>query len=353
MNVDKKAVGIRIGEIRRNKGLTLEEFGKLVDNAGKSVVSKWEKGITIPNNKRIKIISEIGDITIDDLLYGNMNFFIFENLEKFVPEGEELFSSYIPIQKIKELAHELEQNNIKISDIEEIKKTIKNKIPQWKVEFQKKVNGYLNLISNHKNLKKQTYELLQAEISSFEKLNFLDVIFEKAEHFSFEEKVKYFSAIQDIASTLEMLINDEFYYMDTFAFLIKEEALIKNVRNLNVNLEVMNRQQHLYYKIKKSPFPLKEEHFEILVHVNGSNKCDLLMKNSTLLLHYFPEFKQDFLDKYFKETNISIVYKDNLYLGFLDSTLTFKTTINSEIFEINLKDNFTSCYILPISAIFY
>ncbi|MEH6892135.1 helix-turn-helix transcriptional regulator, partial [Bacillus sp. JJ864] len=40
---------MRIAEIRRDKGLTLEEFGKLVDNAGKSIVSKWEKGSTIPN----------------------------------------------------------------------------------------------------------------------------------------------------------------------------------------------------------------------------------------------------------------------------------------------------------------
>lgn len=54
MNVDKEALGMRISNIRKSKGLTLEAFGELIDDAGKSAVSKWEKGITIPNNKRLK-----------------------------------------------------------------------------------------------------------------------------------------------------------------------------------------------------------------------------------------------------------------------------------------------------------
>ncbi|MDZ4411716.1 helix-turn-helix domain-containing protein [Bacillus cereus] len=353
MDVDKKAVGMRIAEIRRDKGLTLEDFGKLVDNAGKSIVSKWEKGSTIPNNKRIKIISEIGDITIDDLLYGSMENFIFNNLEKFFPEGEEFIPSIVPAREIRVLAHELGENNIRISNIEEIKKAINSKIPQWKVDFQKEVNNYLKLISNHKDLKKQVYEVIQSEKSSIKNLNLIDDVFENAKHFSFEDKVKLFPAIQDIVSVLEALVNNEFHYTDTFAFPIEEEAFIKNVGNLNVNSENMKPKQHLYYKMKNSPFPSKEDHFEILVRVNSTNKCDLLTTNCDLLLHYFPEFKQDFLNKYFKETHISIVHKDDLYFGFLDSTLTFKTTMNSEVFEINLKDNFKSCYILPTSAIFY
>lgn len=73
MEVDKNSVGTRINEIRKEKGLTLKEFGKKVDNAGKSVVSKWERGLTIPNNKRLKLIAEIGEITVDELLYGKRN----------------------------------------------------------------------------------------------------------------------------------------------------------------------------------------------------------------------------------------------------------------------------------------
>ncbi|PGR00889.1 transcriptional regulator, partial [Bacillus cereus] len=52
-------------------GMTLEEFGKQILNANKSVVSKWEKGITVPNNERLAKIAEIGNVTIEYLLSGN------------------------------------------------------------------------------------------------------------------------------------------------------------------------------------------------------------------------------------------------------------------------------------------
>lgn len=69
MKVNKNQVGVRIQQIRRNKGMTLEEFGKLFD-AGKSNVSKWEKGSSLPNNKRLKSIADLANITVDELLHG-------------------------------------------------------------------------------------------------------------------------------------------------------------------------------------------------------------------------------------------------------------------------------------------
>lgn len=73
MKVDNISVGNRIKSIRKNLGITLEEFGILTDNAHKSLVSKWEKGQSLPNNKRLKIISEIGNLSVDELLYGSEN----------------------------------------------------------------------------------------------------------------------------------------------------------------------------------------------------------------------------------------------------------------------------------------
>ena len=57
MNIDKTALGNRIQLIRKELGKTLKDFGKLVDDADKSLVSRWEKGLTVPNNKRLKIIA--------------------------------------------------------------------------------------------------------------------------------------------------------------------------------------------------------------------------------------------------------------------------------------------------------
>lgn len=71
MKIDKKAVGRRISQIRRSKGYTLEAFGKLF-NVSKSNVLKWEQGQSLPNKERLANISKIADMTVNELLYGNI-----------------------------------------------------------------------------------------------------------------------------------------------------------------------------------------------------------------------------------------------------------------------------------------
>ena len=70
MAIDMKALGRRIRVIRKSKGLTMEEFGKLANDAHKSLVSKWESGGFQPNPERTKKIAEIGGISVDELLHG-------------------------------------------------------------------------------------------------------------------------------------------------------------------------------------------------------------------------------------------------------------------------------------------
>lgn len=67
---NNEMVGKRIQHIRLSHGNTLEEFGKLVENASKGMVSNWERGINLPNKARLARIAEIGSITVDELLYG-------------------------------------------------------------------------------------------------------------------------------------------------------------------------------------------------------------------------------------------------------------------------------------------
>lgn len=67
---NKQNIGLRIKSIRQNLGMTLEEFGKLL-NAGKSNVRKWEIGASLPNPERIKNIAKLGNMTVDELLYGS------------------------------------------------------------------------------------------------------------------------------------------------------------------------------------------------------------------------------------------------------------------------------------------
>lgn len=49
----------------------MEEFGKVFDTvAHKSLVSKWEKGLSQPNNERLKKIAELGNTTVNEILFG-------------------------------------------------------------------------------------------------------------------------------------------------------------------------------------------------------------------------------------------------------------------------------------------
>ncbi len=71
-NIDKKAVGRRIKQIRINKGCTLEAFGKLDNlNTSKSIVLRWENGTSLPNQSRLEIIAKLGNMTVNELLYGD------------------------------------------------------------------------------------------------------------------------------------------------------------------------------------------------------------------------------------------------------------------------------------------
>lgn len=68
-DIDKKAVGIRIKEVRSNSNMTMEALGKKL-NVSKSAIAHWEKGTNLPNKDRLKAISEILKTSVSYLLYG-------------------------------------------------------------------------------------------------------------------------------------------------------------------------------------------------------------------------------------------------------------------------------------------
>ena len=86
MKPNKKLVGKRIQAIRLEKGLTLKQFGELIGASkssisewesgkhlppAKSIISRWEKGVMLPNNSRINKIAQLGNLTVNELLYGD------------------------------------------------------------------------------------------------------------------------------------------------------------------------------------------------------------------------------------------------------------------------------------------
>lgn len=77
MEIDKIALGNRIRSIRLEKSMNLKEFGFYIDNTSDSIVSRWEKGKSVPNAKRLKLIANAGGISVDELLYGSYDSFAY------------------------------------------------------------------------------------------------------------------------------------------------------------------------------------------------------------------------------------------------------------------------------------
>ncbi|HCM89313.1 MULTISPECIES: helix-turn-helix domain-containing protein [Vagococcus] len=73
MSSSQNKVGERIKNIRISKGLSMDDFGSLFDPpVTKGTISKWENGKYLPNNNRIKKIAEIAEISVEELLYGDI-----------------------------------------------------------------------------------------------------------------------------------------------------------------------------------------------------------------------------------------------------------------------------------------
>ncbi|MDU0434834.1 helix-turn-helix transcriptional regulator [Staphylococcus haemolyticus] len=93
MDIDKTEVGKRIKNIRLNQSKNLREFGELISKnlneekpVSDSIVSRWEKGISIPSAKRLKEIANIGNVSTNYLLYSIE--FSYEDIEKNIKSEE-------------------------------------------------------------------------------------------------------------------------------------------------------------------------------------------------------------------------------------------------------------------------
>ena len=66
-------IGKRIKELRKDAGLTQEQLAEKVDVKSKVTISDWEKGKHLPNAIQLKILSEIGNVSIDYIVAGVKN----------------------------------------------------------------------------------------------------------------------------------------------------------------------------------------------------------------------------------------------------------------------------------------
>ena len=70
--MDKDKFGKLICELRKDKGMTQQELGDKLHLTNKAI-SKWERGLSLPDICLLEKISDVLDITVMELLKGEKN----------------------------------------------------------------------------------------------------------------------------------------------------------------------------------------------------------------------------------------------------------------------------------------
>ncbi|HES2605131.1 TPA: helix-turn-helix transcriptional regulator [Streptococcus pyogenes] len=78
-NNNNAQVGERIKQTRLSLGESMEQFGSRF-NTSKGTVNNWEKGRNLPNKENLKKIADLGNKEVIELLYGNYEDRIFDEL---------------------------------------------------------------------------------------------------------------------------------------------------------------------------------------------------------------------------------------------------------------------------------
>lgn len=124
---DKIVMGKRIREVRKNREETLEKFGKnFTIYTGKNVISRWEKGINIPDIEKLMNIAYLGKVTVPHLMYG-------EDYKNILPKDERVSD----FKKINSFSMGLRMRKIRKDyylEREEFGKLFSPSISKWSID---------------------------------------------------------------------------------------------------------------------------------------------------------------------------------------------------------------------------
>lgn len=107
MEANPLKVGSRIKSIRKNIGLNQTDFAKKI-NATLPAVSNWETGKNIPNNERLKAISNLVNISVDELLHGSAEEIIYSGINNTLIDFKKL-NIEVPRKDIKEIFNSIKR----------------------------------------------------------------------------------------------------------------------------------------------------------------------------------------------------------------------------------------------------
>lgn len=327
LKVNKRNVGLRIRQIRNSLNLTLEEFGKIFSsdvnnklNAGKSNVSTWERGDSLPNKQRLEIIAKKGNMTVNELLYGSIDEFLESNIDVLIANSDypiklsneelhityrQVFCSYIrtrlketplfkngadPLQNIDTLCNlitsfinEYVQKDIKnIHDIlAQHKNTTIEVLKTFPTDIEKKIfnisEEMINILYGYDTLINYLPKMNNTEIvNTYLLLKHLrTIVIKKARNnkLNLVERATLYISLSDVV-THDINLHTENYI--GFDFLFKESTFIENkynIENYDIVIGLKIKQENSlfylanYQDIEDVPLNTEAEYF-ILNHDN-------------------------------------------------------------------------------------
>jgi putative transcriptional regulator len=237
---NKNHLGKLIEAIRVSLNKNKKEFAEMFDTNG-SLVSKWEKGTVKPSAERLTKIAELGNTTVEYLLYGSLEDYargLLNELEKELKEDdsitEEVAASIISDIEGR-LFPEFFPPNYK--DRESLEK-----------DFNEYKKSAMKLWKNYKRIDLEIASRIRSRISSDINNNkgyFYVTTYDK----DGKKGEKVSTRADKIVKRLENLDRFQREYIDTFRFLddekvVKEldkiDSYTDKLRNLNGTIDITN-----------------------------------------------------------------------------------------------------------------
>ncbi|WP_232751066.1 helix-turn-helix domain-containing protein [Macrococcoides caseolyticum] len=207
MSDNNNELGKRIKNIRLSLGDNMREFGQRFKGfeASDSIVSRWEKGKSVPSPERLKRIAELGNISVNELLYGDLKSYIIKNLEidkdkTRLEEINEMLKLYIVDNALKyNVYHIINNDNFLYEDVLkylelEIYNIIDQMINSGRAVIEKLKEKDTELLKKHSNssaiIKKvlENKEIKNIDIiydfSFIKSFNFNDGLFEEEKEYN-------------------------------------------------------------------------------------------------------------------------------------------------------------------------
>ena len=95
--MDQKKIGKFLKELRKEKGVTQEQFAEVLGTSGRTI-SRWETGSNMPDISLLVEIADFFDVSIPEIINGERKS---ENMNEEVKEVEEILSDYANAEKEK------------------------------------------------------------------------------------------------------------------------------------------------------------------------------------------------------------------------------------------------------------